>query len=205
MAYLSARRPAVRPGTLVTIGRAVRRNRQSEVGLMEATAPLGTQALGGPLVGADGRVVGITTRSLASLVPGTVVALPYDSALRITKALVDGGRVRRAFLGLDTVGVTPNRARELQLSTATGVLIRSIVPASPAAFSTLRGPTGMTRIDGRIVPRGSDVITRIDGEPVKEPEDLEAALATKKPGQRIALQVIRGDRGMTIRVTLGER
>lgn len=203
--YLSARRPAVRPGTLVSLGRAARRDREVEVGLVEATAPLGAQGYGGPIVDGNGQVVGITTRVLPSLVPGTVVALPYASALRITKALADRGQVRRAYLGLDTVGITPDRAEELRLSTATGVLVRTIVAGSPASFSTLKRPTGMTRIGGRLIPTGSDVITKIDGKAVKEPEDLDAALATKQPGQRIALTVIRGSRGLTVHVTLGER
>ncbi len=98
-----------------------------------------------PVVDSRGQVVGITTRTIPSIVPVTVVALPYASALRIGKALVDGGRVRRAYLGLETVGITPNRADELQLHTSTGVLIRRRVPGSPAAFSTLRGPTATRR------------------------------------------------------------
>lgn len=203
--YLSARRPAVRPGSLVTVGRAARRDREVEVGLVEATAPLGAQGYGGPLVDGKGQVVGITTRVLPSVVPGTVVALPYASALRITKALADRGRVRRAYLGLDTVGITPDRAEELRLSTSSGVLIRTIVSGSPASFSTLKRPTGMTRIGGRLIPTGSDVIAQIDGTAIKEPEDLDAALATKEPGQRVALRVIRGSKGLTVHVTLGER
>ncbi|MEH3053319.1 MAG: PDZ domain-containing protein [Patulibacter minatonensis] len=203
--YLSARRPAVRPGTVVTTGRSVRANRETEVGLMEATAPLGGQGIGGPLVDGRGQVVAITTRSLPAVIPGTVVAVPYAAAMRISKALADGGRVRRAYLGLETVGITPNRAEELQLRTSGGVLIRAIVPGSPAAFSTLRGPSGSTQIGGRQIPTGSDAITKIDGREIKEPEDLDAALSTMKPGHRATLQVIRGTRGVEVHVTLGER
>lgn len=205
VAYLSARRPAVRPGSLVTVGRAARRDREVEVGLVEATAPLGAQGYGGPLVDGRGQVVGITTRVLPSVVPGTVVALPYASALRITKALADRGRVLRAYLGLDTVGITPDRAEELRLSTSSGVLIRTIVSGSPASFSALKPATGMTRIGGRLIPTGSDVITQIDGKLITEPEDLDAVLATKQPGERVALKVVRGSKSLTVRVTLGQR
>jgi len=203
--YLSARRPAVRPGAVVTTGRSARRNRASEVGLVEATAPLGTQGIGGPLVDGRGQVAAITTRAIDAIVPGTVVALPYATALRISRALASGGRVHRAYLGLDTVGITPTRAEELRLSTASGVLIQTIVPGSPASFSTLRGPTGHTWIGGRLIPTGSDAITEIDGKPITEPEDLDAALATMQPGHTAALRVIRGTHGLTVHVTLGER
>lgn len=205
VAYLSARRPAVRPGSLVTVGRAARRDREVEVGLVEATAPLGAQGYGGPLVDGRGQVIGITTRVLPSVVPGTVVALPYASALRITKALADRGRVLRAYLGLDTVGITPDRAEELRLSTSSGVLIRTIVSGSPASFSALKPATGMTRIGGRLIPTGSDVITQIDGKLITEPEDLDAVLATKQPGERVVLKVVRGSKSLTVRVTLGQR
>lgn len=205
VAYLSARRPAVRPGTLVTVGRAVRKDREVEVGLMESTATLGGQGVGGPLVDGRGQVVGIATAALDPVIPGTVVALPYASAMRIARALADKGRVRRAYLGIDTVGLTPDRAEELQLSTASGVIIRTIVAGSPASFSTLKAATGMVRIGGRLIPTGSDAITAIDGRPVKEPEDLDAELARKQPGDRVALQVVRGTRGLVVHVTLGER
>ncbi|MBO9532400.1 MAG: serine protease [Solirubrobacteraceae bacterium] len=203
--YYVARRPAVRPGTVVTLGRSSRKNRESEVGLIEATAPLGTQGIGGPLVDGRGQVVAVMTRAVEPNVPGAVVGLPYASVVRIGKALADSGRVRRAYLGLDTVGITPTRAEELRLSTSTGVLIQGIVKGSPASFSTLRPPTGREWIAGRLVPTGSDAITQIDGKPIASPEDIDAVLATKQPGDRIALRSIRGSHGVTVHVTLGER
>ena len=205
IAYLSARRPAVRPGTVVATGRSSRRNRESEVGLIEATAPLGQQGIGGPLVDGRGQVVAITTRAITSIVPGTVVGLPYANSIRISRALLADGKVRRAYLGLDTVGITPSRADELHLSTASGVLIQTIVPGSPAAFSSLKGATGHTWIGGRLIPTGSDAITSIDGKPVREPEDLDAALATMQPGHKATLRVIRDTHGLDVHVTLSER
>ncbi|MFT4035500.1 MAG: S1C family serine protease [Patulibacter sp.] len=203
--YLSARREAVRPGTVVTTGRAARENRENEVGLIEATAPLGPQGIGGPLVDGRGQVVAVTTRAVMPVVPGAVLGVPYSSVLRIARALAEGGRVRRAYLGLDTIAITPTRAEALDLQTASGVLVQSLVPGSPAAFSSLKGPTGRRWIAGRLVPTGSDAITQIDGIKLREPEELEAVLATKRPGSRIALRVIRGNRSLTVHITLGER
>lgn len=203
--FLSARRPGLRPGSVVTTDRAVRKEGIAEVGLFEATASLGSQGFGGPVVDAEGRVVGITTRALSSMVPGTVVALPAASAQRITKALSESGRVKRAFLGLETVGVTPPRAEALRLQTSTGVLLRSVLAGSPAAFAPFKKPTSGTTIGGRVIPTGGDVIVGIDKTRIVEPEDIDRVLANRAPGRRVAVKVIRGDRAVTVRVTLGER
>lgn len=205
LAFLSARRPAMRPGTVITTGRAVRADDTAEVGLFEVSAALGSQGFGGPVVDDQGRVVGITTKGLASMVPGTVVAVPVQSAQRIAQALADEGTVRRAYLGIETVGISPTRAKELNLTTSSGVLLRRIQSGSPASFSTLRPPTGTVEIGGREIPTGGDVIVAIDKYRVDEPEDLDGAIAEMQPGRRVKLKVIRGDTSVLIGATLGER
>ncbi len=205
LGFLSARRAAMRPGTVVTTGRAARGQGLAEVGLFEASTPLGAQGFGGPIVNAKGGVVGISTRRLAPMIPGTTVALPIASAQRISKALGEGGRVARAYLGIETVGLTASRAEELRLKTSGGVLLRTIAPGSPAAFSTLRRPTGTTAIGGRSIPTGGDVIVQLDGREIREPEDIDAALATMRPGQRVTMRVIRGDESADVKATLSER
>lgn len=205
LGFLSSRRAAMRPGTVVTAGRAARGEGSAEVGLFETSAALGAQGIGGPIVNAAGRVVGITTQRLAAMVPGSVVALPVASARRITRALGEGGTVRRAYLGIETVGLSPTRVEELRLNTSTGVLLRAIAPGSPAAYSTLRPPTGTTSIGGRSIPTGGDVIVRFENRQVREPEDIDAALATMAPGRRVTMKVIRGNESVDVKATLGER
>lgn len=205
LGFLSSRRAAMRPGSVVTTGRAARGEGSAEVGLFETSAALGAQGIGGPVVDGSGRVVGITTRRLSAMVPGSVVALPVASARRIVRALGDGGSVRRAYLGIETVGLSPTRAEELRLTTSTGVLLRTIAPGSPASFSTLRPPTGTTSIGGRSIPTGGDVIVQFEGRQVREPEDIDAALATMAPGRRVTMKVVRGDESVDVKATLGER
>ncbi|MDO9352905.1 MAG: S1C family serine protease [Solirubrobacteraceae bacterium] len=205
LGFVSARRPAIRPGNVVTTDRAVRSQGIAEVGLFEATSALGSQGFGGPVVDAKGEVVGIATRALPSIVPGTVVAIPIRSAQRIAKALAERGRVRRAYLGLETVGITPTRAQELGLKTSTGVIIRSIVPGSPAAFVGLKKPTGTQTIGGREIPSGGDIVVMIDRSRVDEPEDLDRAMANRAPGRRVILKVINGNTSRSVGVTLSQR
>lgn len=205
LGFLSARRPAMRPGSIVTTGRSIRLDGNAEVGLFEASASVGSQGLGGPIVDERGRVLGIATKTIASVVPGSVVAIPVAAAVRVARALAESGRVTRAYLGVDTVGVTSGRAEELRLTTSKGAMLRTIAPGSPASFSTLRAATGTADIGGRAIPTGGDIIVAIDRTRVDEPEDLDAALAGMRPGRRVTLKVVRGDTSADVRVTLGER
>lgn len=205
IAYLSAGNANVRPGVVVTTNRTVRAGGTAEVGLFEVDGSLGTTAVGAPVVDGDGRARGITTRAVTPRVSGAAVAVPYGAAKRIATALHDFGRVRRAYLGVQTVEVTPSRAKELQLKTSEGLMLRSTTPGSPAAIALLREPTGTTTIAGKQIPTGGDVIVALSGTKVSASEDLDAALLTHKPGDRVTVQVIRGDRSVKVPVTLGER
>lgn len=205
LGVISGRRTAVRPGTIVEFGRSVRSGGIAEADLFAASATLGVQGVGGPLVDDAGRVVGIVTRALTSLIPGAATALPMPAATRIAQALRDGGRVRRAYLGLEVVAVTPPRATELRLTTSTGLLVSGTAPGSPASFAGFKAPTGTDEIGGREIPTGGDVVVRVDGIRLAQSEDLDAALALIKPGHIAKFTVIRGDKSVTVSVRLGER
>lgn len=205
LAWLAARRPSVRAGTIVSTGRSVRGNGIAEVGLFETEGALGTTGIGGPVVDGDGRVIGITTRAVPAKVPSAVVAVPMAAASRIAKALREEGRVRRAFLGVETIEVTPARAAELRLRTSKGLILRSTATGSPAALAPFKEPTGTTTIGGKPIPTGGDVIVAVGGTPVATSEELDTQLLRRSPGDRLALKVIRGDRSVNVPVTLGER
>lgn len=205
VAMLGGKRPAARRGEVLSTGRVARREGVAETGLLEASATLGVQSVGGALVDAQGRAVAITTRGPAALLPASVVALPVRSARRIAQALHDDGRVRRAYLGLETVEVTAARAEELGLSTHRGLIVRAAVPGSPADYAGLRMPTGVREVGGRQIPTGGDVVVAIGDTRLATPEDLEAALERSRPGQRVRLRVIRGREADEVSVRLGER
>lgn len=203
--FVSARRPAMKPGAVLSAGRTVRRDGVAEVGLFETSANLGAQGAGGALVDDAGKGVGITTRVLAPMLPGAVVALPIRSARRIATALRQDGRVRRAYLGIESLAVTPSRAEELGLKTASGLILRATAPGSPADFAAFREPTGMREVGGRQIPTGGDVLVEASGTKLAEPEDLDAVLAKVKPGRELQVRVIRGNRSVVVAVRAGER
>jgi S1-C subfamily serine protease len=77
----------------------------------------------------------------------------------------------------------------------TGVLIINVEPGSGAAKAGLRGTKKDSQGKG-------DIITAVDGEPVKSVDDLLTILGEKKAGQTVRVTFIRGEDRDTVEVTL---
>lgn len=142
---------------------------------------------GGPLVGADGRVIGLNTSGLAR---GVSLALPAATLERVLPMLLAHGHIRRGYLG---IGAQPVRLPEEiagQLGQETGVLLLSVEPGGPAASA------GMTL---------GDTLVSLEGVPIRHMDDLMAALGGDRIGQPLSARVLRGGKLQEMRVTAGER
>lgn len=140
---------------------------------------------GGPLVGADGQVLGLNT---SDLLRGVSLALPLETVQRVAEALLTHGRVRRGYLG---VGVQTVRLPEgVAEGQETGVLVTSVEKNSPA------GQAGLVLGDTLLV---------LDGEPVTDPDSLLALLTGSRVDKTVDVRVLRGGALQTVRVTIGER
>jgi S1-C subfamily serine protease len=81
-----------------------------------------------------------------------------------------------------------------------------VTPDSPAARAGLRGSTETTQIDGLDAQIGGDVITAVDGQPVRDFEDLTTYLArTGRVGQTVNLTILRNGNVQSVSVTLAAR
>lgn len=152
------------------------RGRRIDGGL-EHTAPMARGASGGPLVGPDGRVVGINTHRSGD---GFYLAQSADAALRAkVAALVDGREPTRLELGIAVApaGVARQLRRSVGLDERDGVLVRGVVDGSPAAAADLR-------VGDLIVGTGGDPLVSVDG--------LHAALGTHDASSPLELTVVRG-------------
>jgi S1-C subfamily serine protease len=144
---------------------------------------------GSPLVGADGRVLGINTSGLGR---GQAIAIPAVTVNRVVDALLKGGRVPRPYIG---VGMQPVRLPDsvkskLNLAEGVGVIVLSVEPDSPADKA------------GFLV---GDVLVALGDTAVKDPDDVRAALAPESVGQTIDATIVRGGGQATLAVTVGER
>jgi len=164
---------------------------------------------GGPLLNADGQVIGVNEQ-IASEVrqsSGVSFAIPSNLTKMVADALIQNGKIEYAWLGIGgtSLGLDVNEAMKLPTDTR-GILVGTVQPGSPAEKAGLKGGSNTVTISGQQVQVGGDVIVAIDGQAVKHFEDLASYIFTKvKPGQTIKLTVLRNGQQQDLSVTLAPR
>lgn len=148
---------------------------------------------GGPLVNARGEVIGINSMIMSETgyYSGYGFAIPITLAKNVADDLIAHGRVRRAVLGVQIRDVTPEEATAAKLPTIAGVTVGDFdgSASSPAKAAGL-------------MP--GDVIVAVEGAPVDRVGALQRIVRSKKPGDVVAVDVMRfGDR-KSFRVRLAE-
>ena len=161
------------------------------VDLIQTDAAISPGNSGGALVDGAGRVIGI---NVAYLPPqqGAVslgFAIPAPVATDVARQLIDTGEVQFAYLGIEPAQVTPSMSQAFNLGTDTGVLIQRVVEGGPAAKAGLRE---------------GDVIVQMDDRKIELVEDVFAELRDHKPGEQVAVTVVRGGDRNEVDVTLGD-
>jgi S1-C subfamily serine protease len=174
-------------------------------GVIQTDAAINPGNSGGPLINSRGEMIGINT-AIFSETGGSVgigFAVPVDTARRIIPDLIQYGYVARPYHGLEDLRqITPRIARLLGLDPEAldKLLVVSVAPGSPAARAGIR-PLEKT-IDGEYVV--GDILMAVDGREVKSESDLSLVVNAKRPGDVIAVQVLRNGRPVTLRVALSE-
>jgi S1-C subfamily serine protease len=141
-------------------------------------------ALGAPVVDADGRLVGIVVAT--SDAQGMAIAVPAAAALEAAEALAEEGTVRRAWLGVEATDVDPAVAK--LLGVAGGARLTAVDPTSPAAAAGLAE---------------GDVVTAVGEVEVLDASDLVMAIRTGRPGEQVEVRWHRGDLEGATEVVLG--
>ena len=144
---------------------------------------------GGPLVDAQGQVIGMNS---SRIVPGHELAIPVSVLGGIVQTLLTQGRIRRAYLGVSSQPVELPAAlkQKLGASQESGLIVVGVESDSPAERS------------GLVI---GDVLINLAGQPIATGEDLQAALAANVVGQSVPLVIARGGEAKTLSVTPGER
>ena len=139
----------------------------------------------------DGEVIGIST-AIFSQSGGSVgigFAISSNLAKRVTAQLEEFGTTRRGWLGVFIQEVTPDIADSLGLESAEGALVSSVNEKSPA--------------DAAGIEPG-DVIVSFDGRKIEKMRDLPRIVAETDIGARVAVELFREGKSMTVSVELGE-
>jgi serine protease Do len=147
---------------------------------------------GGPLVNMEGKVIGINSaiRSRTGGFQGVGLAIPSNMAKNVIAQLETGGVVHRGYMGVAIKNLDPEVASRLGVTDSEGVVVGQVYDNSPASKAGLKE---------------GDVITTINGKPIKssrELQDMVAALPLHKPTQ---LMVVRDGQSKSLQVTIEEQ
>ncbi|MFN8524196.1 MAG: trypsin-like peptidase domain-containing protein [Chloroflexota bacterium] len=186
------------------------------VNAIQTDAAINPGNSGGPLLNARGEVIGINTMGImpsagpAGQNPGSQsgvnFAIPINNAKRVLPDLLAKGSFAHPFVGIASAEITQSVAQELSLPVQQGLLIQTVEPNSGGGRAGLRGGSGTQVARSRQVARGGDIVTAIDGQQMKRPEDFVAYLElNKKAGETVTLTIVRDGQQRDVQVTLGER
>jgi S1-C subfamily serine protease len=163
---------------------------------------------GGPLIDAAGRVIGINsqieTGGGSNGNVGIGFAVPIDTAKRILGDLKKSGSVQRAYLGISSVTIDGSLSA-LDLPVKQGALVQRVENGSPAQKAGMRAGDITAQVGGQQLVLGGDIITQVDGKPVRSGDQLASSVAAHKPGDEIQLTIVRDGKQQKLQVKLGDR
>jgi len=144
---------------------------------------------GGPLVDADGAVLGMITSGLGF--GGPAVAIPWALASQLAETIGKHGKVPRGYLGVGSQPVTLSpQAKELTGGQERGLLVVQVAEGGPAATAGfLQG----------------DILVRLDGTAVTNADDLQGLLGPNRVGSSVSASVVRGGELRDLSLTVGTR
>lgn len=144
---------------------------------------------GGPLVDAEGRVVGLNTSGFGY---GAALTIPADLAWSVAAQLEKHGSVQRGYLGIRSQSVEISKATQkaLKREQGAGLVVIGVETGSPAEAG------------GMMV---GDILVGIEGHPILDHDELFARLSGDAVGKSIAVEILRGGKPETLKVKVGAR
>jgi serine protease Do len=182
-------------GGTVTAGIVSARGRDIGAGpyddFIQIDAPVNRGNSGGPTFDVDGSVIGVNTAiySPSGGSVGIAFAIPAETVKSVIGQLKDKGTVSRGWIGVQIQPVTADIADSLGLRGTQGALVAEPQANSPAVKAGIQA---------------GDVITAVNGAPVRDARDLARQIGTMSPGSTVRLTVMQKGEQKTISVTLGE-
>jgi S1-C subfamily serine protease len=196
---LAAGTPTVTSGIVSALGRTVTAGSTSSSetldNMIQTDAAINPGNSGGPLLDSSGDVIGMNTAVAGTLPDGTSAqnigfAIPDATIEALLKQLEAGESVvnHGAFIGVEITSMTPSLQQEYGFTVSAGAVVMSIISGTGAAAAGVKQ---------------GDVIVGINKSSVGSAQDVGSVLSALRPGDVIALHVVRGKRHLTISVTLG--
>ena len=182
-------------GGTVTAGIVSARGRDIHSGpyddFLQVDAAVNKGNSGGPTFNLSGEVVGINTAifSPSGGNVGIAFAIPASVAKGVVADLMKNGTVERGWLGVQIQPVEKDIAESLGLAEAQGALVIAPQDGSPGEKAGIKK---------------GDVVTAVNGEPVKDPKDLARRIAAVHPGTTVDVAIWRNGKSENVKVEIGK-
>jgi S1-C subfamily serine protease len=195
-------------GIVSGLGRPIQTSRQNIIrDMIQTDASINPGNSGGPLLDAQGRMIGINTM-IYSPTGGSVgigFAVPVNTAKRVVAELIAYGKVRRGWIDASVVQLFPALVRYASLPVNTGLLVSRTKRNGFAEQAGIRQGNEPVRYGSNVIYLGGDIITSVDGMKVDTLADLYSALEDNKPGEKVAIEILRGGKTSQLEITLADR
>ncbi len=160
---------------------------------------------GGPLLNAQGKVVGVNAQieSDSGGNDGVGFAIPSNTVASIVPRLISSGKVVHAYLGVQLASIPQGVAQKLNMPA--GVELENVKAGTPADSAGLKAATGSRTVEGETYPTGGDVIVAFEGVRITSSQQLQNAVDAKQPGDKVSITYVRGGKSHTVQVALASR
>ncbi|BFU95678.1 MAG: Peptidase S1C, HtrA family [Nitrospira sp.] len=183
-------------GVVSALGRTIKSmsNRTIE-GVIQTDAAINPGNSGGPLLDSGGRLIGVNTQiiSPSGAYAGIGFAVPVDTVNRIVPELIKHGKLIRPGLGVSLVPDAMAKRWGVK-----GLIIGKVSHGGAAEKAGLQGARETS--PGRV--ELGDIITSVDGKTVSTVDDLMDVMETRKVGDRVIVEILRGNRKQQVAVSL---
>ncbi len=179
---------SVTTGVVSAVNREVSDGENNSYLAIQTNAAINSGNSGGALVNSLGQVIGINTLKIAGNgVEGMGFAIPISSTVDVVNQLIEFKSVKRPYIGLSGSAVSDAESKKYNLPK--GVLVDTIEEGSPAEKAGLQA---------------SDIITKIEGNSIKNVTELNRIKNKYKIGDTVSLTIIRNGEELELKVTLAE-
>lgn len=185
-------------GVVSALGREIDSvNRRKIIDVIQTDAAINPGNSGGPLLNSLGQLIGVNTAiySPSGASSGIGFAIPVNTVKRVVPELIQYGRVQTPILGITRI---PQPEYYRQLWGIEGVIVLDTLEGSDPERAGMRG---LSRVDrGRI--RLGDVIVEVEGEAVRNEDDLASIIEQKRPGDVVTVKTVRDNRILEYEIEL---
>jgi S1-C subfamily serine protease len=178
--------------------------------VIQTDAALNRGNSGGPLMNSRGQVIGVNSAietagdgSQGNI--GIGFAVPINTVRDVVAQLKQKGRVDHPYLGIEARPVEENIAELFRLPVKRGLLVENVFPDTGAAAAGLRGGSTRVVVAGESYMIGGDIIVKADGHELTSTERLRELVSEKEPGDRLRLEIYRGQERQSIEIKLGRQ